>query len=81
MVRELRGAVADLSPDKIRKTAVYLHSTADAAERLQRCEDEITRALRVIADEMTEIYRRAIVESESLDRQVESESLDRRFES
>jgi len=68
MVRELRGAVADLSPDKIRKTAVYLHSTADAAERLQRCEDEITRALRVIADEMTEIYRRAIVESESLDR-------------
>ena len=72
MVRELRGAVADLSPDKIRKTAVYLHSTADAAERLQRCEDEITRALRVIADSMTAIYRDAVIESESLDRQVGS---------
>ena len=68
MVNSFDEVVKDLSADDLKKTAVFLHSTADAAEQIQRCEDNITRVLRVIADRATTLYCVAIVESEKLNR-------------
>ena len=68
MVKSFDEVVKDLSADDLKKTAVFLHSTADAAEQIQRCEDNITRVLRVIADRATTLYCVAVAESEKLNR-------------
>ena len=71
MVKSFDEVVKDLSADDLKKTAVYLHSTADAAEQIQRCEDNITRVLRVIANRATTLYCVAVSESEKLNRVME----------
>ena len=63
--------VKDLSADDLKTTAVFLHSTADAAKQIQRCEDNITRVLRVIANRATTLYCVAVVESERLNREMD----------
>lgn len=62
--------VKDLSADDLKVTAVFLHSTADAAQRMQQCEDNITRALREIANRATTLYCVAVSECERLSREV-----------
>lgn len=69
-VRTFDEVVKDLSADDLKKTAVYLHSTADAAEQIQKCEDNITRALRIIANRATTLYCVAVSESERLNREM-----------
>ena len=68
MVRSFDDVVKDLSADDLKMTAVFLHSTADAAKQIQRCDDNITRVLRVIADRATTLYCVAVSESEQLNR-------------
>ena len=68
MVNSFDEVVKDLSADDLKTTAVFLHSTADAAKQIQRCEDNITRVLRVIADRATTLYCVAVSESEHLNR-------------
>ena len=68
MVKSFDEVVKDLSADDLKMTAVFLHSTADAAKQIQRCDDHITRVLRVIADRATTLYCVAVSESEHLNR-------------
>ena len=67
-MRSFDDVVKDLSADDLKMTAVFLHSTADAAKQIQKCEDNITRVLRVIADRATTLYCVAVSESEQLNR-------------
>ena len=71
MVKSFDDVVKDLSADDLKRTAVFLHSTADAAKQIQRCEDNITRVLRVIANRATTLYCVAVVESERLNREMD----------
>ena len=71
MVNSFDEVVRDLSADDLKMTAVFLHSTADAAKQIQRCEDNITRVLRVIADRATTLYCVAVSESEQLNRRMD----------
>ena len=70
MVRSFDDVVKDLSADDLKMTAVFLHSTADAARQIQECENNITRVLRVIADRATTLYCVAVSESEQLNRRM-----------
>ena len=70
MTSSFDEVVKDLSADDLKVTAVFLHSTADAAEQIQRCQDNITRVLRVIADRATTLYCVAVSESERLNREM-----------
>ena len=71
MVKSFNDVVKDLSADDLKRTAVFLHSTADAAEQIQRCEDNITRVLRDIANRATVLYCVAVSESERLNREMD----------
>jgi hypothetical protein len=72
MVNSFDEVVKDLSADDLKTTAVFLHSTADAAKQIQRCEDNITRVLRDIANRATTLYCVAVSESERLNREMNS---------
>lgn len=71
MVKSFDDVVKDLSADDLKTTAVFLHSTADAAKQIQRCEDNITRVLRDIANRATVLYCVAVSESERLNREMD----------
>ena len=63
MVKSFDEVVKDLSADDLKMTAVFLHSTADAAKQIHECENNITRVLRVNADRATTLYCVAVSES------------------